>query len=179
MKSLSVAAVGLLFAFSVCLLTNGSAAGEKKAAPGDPEEAKLKPVKPAPDGSLCLRASGARPVGPKIKYMPEWKAFGWWTDKDQAEWIVEVGEAGKYDVWLEWSVDDKHSGNPFVFEVGEARLNGKVGKSGSWETYVKAKIGQMELKAGSQPAVFKPGGEFKTALLDLREIRLVPAAKEK
>lgn len=35
----------------------------------------------------------------------------------------------------------------------------------------------MTLEAGVQFAAFKPAGEFKTALLQLREVRLVPSAK--
>ena len=133
-------------------------------------------VKPGPDGVLSLHAAAGHGIGPKIMYMAEWGAFGWFTDQDRVEWPVELAKAGRYDVWLEWSVADSHAGNPFLFQVGDAQLTGTVDKSGSWETYRKVKIGQMELKAGAQLAVFRANGAFKTALMDLREIRLTPAA---
>ena len=36
------------------------------------------------------------------------------------------------------------------------------------------KIGRMELEAGLQRAVFRPGDRFEGMLLDFREIQLVP-----
>ena len=136
------------------------------------------PVKPAADGSLLLHAAAGHGAGPKIMYMAEWAAFGWFTDKDQVEWVVDVAKAGRYDVWLEWSVGDTHAGNPFVFEVGDQSLTGTIDKSGGWDTFQEVKVGQMQLAAGSQRAVFKSGGQFETALLDLRQLRLVPVASD-
>jgi hypothetical protein len=111
-------------------------------------------------------------------YMTEWAAFGWFTDKDRVEWEVDVAKAGAYDVWMEWSVSDRDAGNPYLFQVGDQSLTGTVEKTGGWDTYRKAKIGRVQLKAGSQRAVFKPNGQFKTALLDLRQIHLVPVASD-
>jgi len=139
----------------------------------------LEPIAPANNSTLCLHAAAGNGVGPKIMYMPEWGAFGWFTDKDRVEWVVEVAKAGPYDVWLEWSVSDRDAGDPFVFEVGDERVTGTVNKTGGWDTYRKTKIGRMQLKAGSQRAVFKPGGRFETALLDLRQLRLVPTTLDK
>ena len=143
----------------------------------DDPQPKIEPVKAAADGSIVLAATAARGMGPKIKLMPEWKAFGWWMDSDQAEWLVDVPAAGTYDVFLEWSVGDKSAGNPYAFFVGKQELAGTIEKSGGWETYKKAKIGQMTLAPGVQFAAFKPAGKFKNALLDLREVRLVLVAK--
>jgi len=148
-------------------------------AAGKPLLARPETVHPADDGGLVLRASVGRAVGPRIAYMPDFEAFGWWTDQDRAEWDLDVKEAGKYDVWLEWSVADDSAGNPYVFEVADGRLSGKVETTGGWNVYRTAKLGQLELKAGRQSAVFKPGGQFDRALLDLRQIRLVPARGQK
>ena len=63
---------------------------------------------------------------------------------------MEIAKAGKYDVFLEWSVSDETAGNPFVFETGDKALKGKVGKSGSWETFKNEEIGQVDLKPGLQ-----------------------------
>ncbi len=106
--------------------------------------------------------------------MPEWKAFGWFTALDQVEWEVEIFKAGKYDVFLEWSVSDEEAGKSYVFETGAEKVSGKVEKSGSWETFKSKKIGKVNLSEGLQKMVFKAGTDFeKGALLDLREIKLV------
>jgi neutral ceramidase len=126
-------------------------------------------------GSLHLWAETARTVGPKIQYMPEWKAFGWFTEADRVEWEVSVPKQGKYDAYLEWSVSDAEAGKPFVLQVGSRKLNGTVGKTGSWFTYKTEKIGRIQLGAGTQKVVFKPGSESKKgALMDLRVLKLIP-----
>jgi hypothetical protein len=139
----------------------------------DTPEPKL--VLPEKDGTLRLQAEKGRGIGPKIKYMPEWKAYGWFTAEDQIEWEVRVKKGG-YDVYLEWSVSDQEAGKPFVFKAGDQLLTGTVGPSGSWEDFKTVKIGHLKLRSGRQKMVFKPHSKFETgAILDLREIKLVPA----
>ena len=121
-----------------------------------------------------LPAEMARSIGPEIKYMPEWKAFGWFTEADHVEWDLEVGKKGKYDVYLEWSVSDEEAGKPFVLQTARKQVKGIVGKTGSWFSYRKEKIGTIQLEAGNQKVVFRPAPDAqKGALLDLREITLL------
>ena len=121
-----------------------------------------------------LTAASARAIGPEIKYMPEWKAFGWFTEADHVEWEVEVADKGKFDVYLDWSVSDAEAGKPFIVETGRQQLKGKIEKSGSWFTYRKEKIGSIQLPAGKHRIVFRPADKSrKGALLDLRELTLV------
>lgn len=125
-------------------------------------------------GVLNLSAEKGKAIGPDIKYMPEWEAFGWFTGKDRVEWNVAVDQKGRYTVLLEWSVDDKEAGKSFVVEAGKKQLSGTVEKSGSWETYRTMVIGTMELEPGVQKFVFRPKSDFgKGALLDLRQLKLV------
>jgi hypothetical protein len=131
-------------------------------------------VKPTGD-ALRLRASMARATGPEIKYMPEWQAFGWFTERDRVEWDVEIPKKTSYDVYLDWSVSDAEAGKTFVLEAGRQQIKGKTGKTGSWFTYRKEKIGRIQLPAGTHKVVFRPGlSSEKGALMDLREVTLVP-----
>jgi len=132
----------------------------------------------APDGGILLRALNARAAGPTIKYMPEWQAFGWFGPKDRVEWDVQVERAGAYDVILEWSVSAKESGKGFVFEIGGERLNGTIKSTGDWERFDSVLIGRINCAAGKHTATFLPQPFEKGALLDLREIRLLPAKNE-
>ncbi|MBX2921680.1 MAG: neutral/alkaline non-lysosomal ceramidase N-terminal domain-containing protein [Chitinophagaceae bacterium] len=133
-------------------------------------------VEPDEAGVLVLSAEKGKAIGPDIKYMPEWKAFGWFQHKDKAEWEISPKAAKAYTVIIEWSVADDHSGQPFILESNAGTITGNVGKSGSWETFTTAVIGTLELKPGKQKLTFKPGKNFdpKKALLDLRKIILVP-----
>jgi hypothetical protein len=130
-----------------------------------------------PDDRNVIRlvAEKGAAKGPDIKYMPEWKAFGWFTAKDTVTWDVVVVKSGGYTVQMEWSVDDAEAGKSYVITAGDAMLKGVVGKSGSWETFVAQNIGRIELKEGRQQIVFRPDADFaKGALLDLRELQLTP-----
>ena len=145
-----------------------------KAVVEAPEATGRDAIGPETDGSFHLSASTGRGVGPKIKYMPEWKAFGWFTSDDRVQWTMRIPRPGQYEVWLEWSVDKKNSGKPWELRIGPNRLIGVAADTGSWETYRRMKVGRIELESGIQSAMFKSGGQFEGALLDLRDIHLVP-----
>jgi peptidoglycan/xylan/chitin deacetylase (PgdA/CDA1 family) len=122
---------------------------------------------------IVLSANNGKGTGPKIQYMPEWKAFGWFTAEDKVEWDVEVSKAGKYNIQLEWSVDDKEAGKPFILEAVGAKFRGKVEKTGSWETFRTKLVGQIQLAQGKQKITFRPDQPFKEgALMDLRAVKL-------
>lgn len=133
-------------------------------------------IKPDEANVLTLSAEKGKAIGPDIKYMPEWRAFGWFMQKDKVEWEISLKEDKAYTVLMEWSVADDHSGQPFILESGAGTITGNVGKSGSWETFTSAPIGKLKLKAGKQKITFGPGKNFdpKKALLDLRRIILAP-----
>jgi len=144
--------------------------GPDKTAPTEPAL-----VQPDAKGRLHLGAKTARLTGAKLAYMPEWDALGFWRAKEQAEWDVEIVKPGLYDVYLEWSVDDKNAGNPFALVAGDKRLEGNVEASGAWDVYRRGIVGQIELAAGQQKIALQANGEFANSLMDLREVMLVPA----
>jgi hypothetical protein len=124
-------------------------------------------------GTLLLTAQNGKPLGPEIKYMPEWRAFGWFTSKDSVEWEVEVPAAGEYNVQMEWSVSDEDAGKEFILIAEKDQLTGIVDKSGSWETYKTKNVGDINLEQGKQKIVFRSNTQFTAgAILDLRELKL-------
>lgn len=131
-------------------------------------------VRLSEEGDLRLSAEKGKAIGPAIKYMPEWKAFGWFTSDDSVVWEVDVPLEGTYEVWLEWSVSDQEAGKEYILKAGEEKIQGKVGKSGSWETFQKKSIGTIRLNKGFEKVIFKSFEEFEKdgAILDLREISL-------
>jgi peptidoglycan-N-acetylglucosamine deacetylase len=136
---------------------------------------KPQPVKVNMNGDYSLKAFYGKGLGPAIKYMPEWEAFGWFTAEDSVVWDVDIKEEGVYDVYLTWSVSDEEAGKKFTFNIGDQAISGVVSKSGSWETFKSDLIGSVRLREGQKKAVFKPFEKFTgEALLDLRELRLVP-----
>ena len=126
-------------------------------------------------GAIVLPARHCTIDGKTLAFMPEWEALGFWRAGEAASWDVEVTRAGAYDVTMEWSVDDRNANNPFVVEAGDKKIAGKVPSTGAWNVYRIKNIGRLELAAGPQKITFKAGGDYKTALMDLRELRLTPA----
>lgn len=128
-----------------------------------------------PKKSVDLEARHALGVGPEIAYMPEWKAFGWFTAKDKVEWTLNVPETTTYQVSLEWSVSDQEAGKKFILECGDQSITGVVEKSGSWETFKQKQIGTIKLNKGLHTLTFRSLEQFdKGALLDLRKLSLIP-----
>ena len=149
--------------------------GEMKSTPVSQPQSVNRPtiVKTETDGMLRLSARNGKGIGPKIKYMPEWWAFGWFTNLDRVEWDVEVELEGEYNAELVWSVSDDRAGNEFLFEAGKQKLIGTIDRSGSWEIFRSKNIGTIKLKPGRQKIVFKSNKTSVDAgMLDLREIKL-------
>ena len=127
------------------------------------------------DGTYHLSSWLAGTAGNQIKYMPEWKAFGWFDAKDQAIWKVNIAKAGRYDVYLEWSVADATAGKSYVLQTGNKKIKGRVDKTGSWFTYHTKKIGSIRLQQGEETFVLKSGSHTEQgSMFDVRELRLVP-----
>ena len=149
-------------------------AGEDKKGPTSPRK-----IQQDQDGGIVLPVRHATLTGKSLAYMPEWDALGFWRQNESAQWDVDVTKGGTYDVTMEWSINDQNAGNPFSFEAGDKRLEGKVPSTGRWDVYRIERIGQIELQPGTQKVTFKANGEFKNALMDLRELRLSPAKPAK
>ncbi len=134
-------------------------------------------VRPDSAGVLLLSAASAKTVGPQIKYMKEFSAYGWFSAADRLVWSVQADQERGYDAWLEFAVDDANAGKPWTFNIGDQRLVGVAGRTGSWEDYRRIRIGRITLSKGVHQAVLQPGSSFSGYLMDFRSIQLVPAEK--
>ena len=103
-------------------------------------------TRPIENETVYLPAEKARGMGPDIQYMPEWNAFGWFTAKDKVVWDIDLPKKGTYEVWMEWSVSDEEAGKPFIISSGDQTLQGQVKPSGSWETFMKTKVGELSME---------------------------------
>lgn len=183
--STGAAAMVLLFSFTACNDETSDGSVQKKVPvaeqpampePGADSVNLPQQVNAEADGTLRLTAAKGKGVGPDIKFMPEWRAFGWFTAKDKVEWEVSAPKAGDYDVELDWSVADEDAGKEFLLEANGEKLTGIIVTTGSWETYKKAMVGKIKLREGLQTVAFKSNKDFdKGAILDLRELKLTPS----
>lgn len=141
-----------------------------------PTTNQLEVVQPGEGHVYHLSSWLAGTAGKEIKYMPEWEALGWFDTKGQALWKVNVVKAGKYEVYLDWSVSDKDAGKAYMLQVGKRRLERTVEKTGSWFTYKNKKVGSIRLSSGIHTISLKSNSRKETgSMFDLREVTLIPA----
>ena|ERR1700722_9309229 len=67
--------------------------------------------------------------------------------------------------------------NLFVLECGDATLAKKVPGTSSWDTYSQSKLGTIRLESGQRIISMHGQPPVNGPILDLREIRLVPAGQ--
>ena len=133
-------------------------------------------IRPTYDGSLRMLATNCEIYGRTLVLEEKYRNLGYWqSENDAAVWSIEVAQPGAYNVSLDYACDDSSAGNTFVIEVGPQRLTGKVASTGSWDAYKGMKPGKIDVPAGSHRVVFRSQGAIQGALLDLREIKLLPA----
>ncbi len=131
-----------------------------------------------PDGSLSLLATNCKIFGDTLVFEPQFQNLGWWgSDDDHAVWTVDLPKSGTYEVWLDWALPAADSKNLFVLECNKSALIKKIPGTGSWDTYSQSRFGTISLESGQQNISFSGHAPVKGALLDLREIRLVPTGQ--
>ena len=143
-----------------------------KSFPGNQPEL----VKPDERGTLRLLATTARIYGPKLVFEDSYRNLGWWSDRqDHAIWSLEVRVAGRYVVSLDYACQDEAAGGRFLIEVDGQTMGGQVEGTGTWDNYRSKTIGTIELSAGTHELLIRSDGPIRSALIDLRGIRLIPS----
>lgn len=133
-------------------------------------------IKSGTDGTLSLSAAAGVGLGPEVRYMPEWAAFGHMTGKDRLEWPLEVAVAGTYAVQIVAAATTEQAGQPLTLAVGNAKLAVKVPVTDSAGKYETTTLGTLELAAGAQQAVLTGGDGSDRELPSVRVIQLTPTA---
>lgn len=135
-------------------------------------------VEPGAGGVVTLGASRAEIYGSSLTFEPRFGNLGWWSaPDDRAAWEFEVIRPGRYEVWLDWACHDATAGNAYLLSVSGRRLGGTVAGTGDWESYRKARVGEVELPAGRHRLEVAPDGPIRGgALIDLRAVELRPSA---
>lgn len=127
------------------------------------------------EGAINLKASSGRGLGPKIEYMEDWRAFGWWTSKDTVVWNINVPEAATYQVEMEWSVSDEDAGKSVRIIADGAERTVTIGKTGGWETFKREIVDTIRVNKGRHKLMIVPAdAALDGPLMDLRNVRLIP-----
>ncbi len=167
-SALEPAAMADLFAY---LMANGPRPKEfsgNRPRAGSPEA----------DGSMRLPASTAEIYGDSLVFESAHRNLGFWqSSNDRAIWSVEIPRAGEFEIWLDWASPDTAQPNRLQLEIAGTRSESIIASTGSWDTYQQARIGRVSLPAGRHRLMVRGVPPLTGAILDLREIRLIPAGQ--
>lgn len=134
-------------------------------------------VEPDNQGRLRLAATTCEIYGSEIMFEPRYENLGFWGHADdRALWKFEIQREGRYEVIVEYACPDATAGNEFVLTIGEDSLKRKVSSTGSWDRYVRTRVGTIELKPGLHVAQLQAVGPLQGYLFDLKAVELIPAS---
>jgi putative membrane-bound dehydrogenase-like protein len=166
-KELSHSALADLVAY-----IRGSASQRKKFDGNNPAL-----VKADADGGLALVVAHGEIFGRTLMFeKKERKVSQWTSEDDRVTWTIELPRSGNYAVWLDWSCAPAAAGNTFALGSGESvLLRARVAPTEGWESFRYSKVGEIRLPAGQTRLTLQAAGQIRGSLLDLKEIKLVPA----
>ena len=125
-------------------------------------------------GAVILHARDAKVHGSKLRYenAPQKDTLGFWVQKDDwAEWILDVPNAGVFDVEVLQACGKGSGGSEIEVAVAGQKLTMKVAETGHFQRFIPRTIGTLTFTAPGRHtltvrAKTKPGG----AVMDLRRI---------
>jgi arylsulfatase A len=102
--------------------------------------------------------------------------LGFWVNKDDwAEWSCEVPAAGKYEVDILQGCGKGSGGAEVEFAVGPQKFTITVVETGHFQHFIRRSLGMVDLPAGKVSVSVKARTKPGAAVMDLREVRLIPA----
>ncbi|REK11422.1 MAG: dehydrogenase [Planctomycetota bacterium] len=135
-------------------------------------------VTPTTDGTLQLYPTTCEIYGPTIVMEPLFKALGeWQSENDRAVWNVELPEAGRYQMVLNYACLDDAAGNTWLLEAGDAKLTGQVTPTGSLDRFQETPCGEITLPAGKQQIILRSDGPIEGKLMQFGGVLLKPLGK--
>ncbi len=135
-------------------------------------------ARPGDNGSIVLPASAAAVFGPNLIVEEHFRNLGnWLNENDHAAWTVELPEGKSeysFDVVFDFACHRSAAGNMLVLSVAGQTLEGRVPSTDRWDRYSTWNVGTVTVPSGSSRLVVFTRTSPVQALIDLREIRLIP-----
>lgn len=100
------------------------------------------------------------PVGSTVK--PNYRRYhrdsidNWSDESDFVRWNIEVVQAGRYEVVLDYGCHPNNAGSRFRIQVGDAHLDGTVEATAGRAVFRPVTVGTLDLPAGPAVLEIKP-----------------------
>jgi len=132
----------------------------------------------AEDGSVTLPARTADVHGVMLRYepLPHKNTLGFWTRADDwASWDFQIRRPGRFRVEILQGCGKGSGGSEVDFTIAETMLAMTVEETGGFQDFVRREIGSIDFaNPGRYTLTVKPRKKPGLAVMDLREVRLVP-----
>lgn len=146
---------------------------------GDEKAAKV--IRQAANGEVLLHARDVAIHGTTVRYEPQphKNTIGYWTKVDDwVSWDFELTRPGEFNVEILQGCGKGSGGAAVEFSVGEQTLKTTIKDTGGFQNFVPRDIGALKFdKPGRYTLAVKPKTKPGVAVMDLRQVKLTPAAK--
>lgn len=140
------------------------------------------PIRAAADGSFTLPARLAEVIGKTLRYepQPQKNTLGYWTDpNDYARWHVQIEKPGRYEVRVLQGCGRDQGGSVVRVTLGGDALAFAVEDTGHFQNFRERIVGRLSVeKKGEHTLEVRPQHLERNAVVDLREVRLIPVRDE-
>jgi hypothetical protein len=130
------------------------------------------------DGVVLLPAKNARVEGIMLRYepLPHKETLGFWVrESDWASWEFTIREPGRFAIEILQGCGPGSGGSTVEFQVGDQVVPMTVEETKGFQDFRRRTIGELTVKeAGRHTLTVKPVKKPGVAVMDLREIKLVP-----
>jgi len=133
------------------------------------------------DGSIDLPAKTADVHGTMLRYepLPHKNTLGFWVRADDsASWEFEVSQPGQFQVVVLQGCGPGSGGSQVELSVADQSLEFTVQETKGFQDFVERDLGRITIaQPGRHTLTVKPLTKPGPAVMDLRQIRLVPVVK--
>lgn len=132
----------------------------------------------AADGTITLPARHGIVTSEKLQFEPltHKNTIGYWVNPDDfVEWLLATPDAGTWDVHVLQGCGTGQGGSTIRIAAGESSLEHTVVETGHFQNFRWLHAGSLSLPAsGSHRLRVSCVQKHKNAVMDIRQIRLVP-----
>jgi hypothetical protein len=160
-----------------CAAKTGGAVMNLKALLLDPAP-EGESVLQADDGVILCHSKQATVHGSKLQYEhnPKKNTLGYWVNVDDwAHWEFANSAAGDFDIEILQGCGKGQGGSKVELRVAGKTLPFVVEETGHFQNFEPRIIGRVNLAAGDVRLEVRPIEKARNAIMDLRQIRLIPA----
>jgi arylsulfatase A len=132
----------------------------------------------AEDGTVLCHSSQATVHGTKLQYEhnPKKITLGYWVNEsDWAHWEFDIATAGDFDIEVLQGCGTGQGGSDVAIHAGGKSFPFVVEDTGHFQNFKPRVIGRVSLAKGAQSLEIRPIKKAKAAVMDVRQIRLVPS----